>query len=504
MIPVEFPAGVTTLLSRTAKISNWRDANLVRWDDGITLRPVGGWEQVTLNTPFASKVRAMHRWVALNGIVWTAYVCEQHCYVESGGSLTDITPVAGIPAPSGDAAGYGELNYSTGNYGVDVPGAVSTLQKFSLAWTADNWGENLLVMWSYEGKLYQWSPATPATKLTAVTGAPTANRQFLITPERHVMLFGMGGAFGDIGWCSQEDISDWNFASLTNTAGMYTVDPLSPVVAARLSAAGILAFTPAMTHVLDYIGLPYIYRIRPVGKVPIPISAASTTSIPEGIVWVSVEGFWLWNGTTADIIPCPIWDSVSVRMDFARTIRESHIVSIINRGEFWWFWVDSSISTTATTRYIALDFRSKIWMPGYLSRTCGITYGNDRNPLMSDGIKVWKHETGFVYPDALFLPYLESQTLSAMGGERWITLNKLLPDIMGDKTALAFRVAKNNDRSVYSAQTYSEQRTVNGHGWVDIRETARDLRLRIEMVRNNDWSTIGPIILDIKPRGRKK
>jgi hypothetical protein len=502
MIPVEFPPGVTTLLSRSAKISNWRDANLVRWDDGTTLKPVGGWEQVTLTGTFASRIRFMHRGIALNGIVWTAYVCEQHCYVESGGSLTDITPAAGIPAPSGDNAGYGELNYNDNNYGVDVPGAVSTLQKFSLVWSADNWGQDLLVMWSYEGKLYKWSPTTPTAKLTAVTGAPVANRQFVITPERHVMLFGMAGAFGDIGWCSQEDITDWNFASIINTAGSYTVDPLSPIVAARLSSAGILVFTPAMTHALDYIGLPYVYRIRPVGKVPIPMSAASTASIPEGIIWISVEGFWLWNGNTADIIPCPLWDSIAARMDFGRTIREASVVSIASRGEIWWFWVDINLGIQ-TSRYVALDYRSKVWMPGFLSRTCGITYGNDRNPLMSDGYKVWKHEVGFVYPDALFMPFLESQTLNVAGGEKWSTITKILPDIMGDKTALAFSLMRNNDRSVYSKQTQSPQRTVNIHGWVDLRETARDLRLRIDMVKNLNWSTIGPILFDIKPRGSK-
>lgn len=30
MPEVDFPAGVTTLLSRAKKIQNWRDANLVR------------------------------------------------------------------------------------------------------------------------------------------------------------------------------------------------------------------------------------------------------------------------------------------------------------------------------------------------------------------------------------------------------------------------------------------------------------------------------------------
>jgi hypothetical protein len=142
-------------------------------------------------------------------------------------------------------------------------------------------------------------------------------------------------------------------------------------------------------------------------------------------------------------------------------------------------------------------------MSGYLNRTCGVTYGNDRNPIMTDGFTVWKHETGFVYPNALFMPYLESQTLNVAGGENWVTLSKILPDIMGDKTALAFSLMKNNDRTVYSSQTQSPQRTVNQFGWVDIRETARDIRLRIDMIKNNDWSTIGPIIFDMKPRGKK-
>src|SRR4249919_1338715 len=117
MASINFPAGVTTLLSRSAKIANWRDSNLMRWDDGITLKPVGGWQSLVLSPlqsngfVFASRCRAMHRWQALNGIIWTAYLCEQHCYVESGGTLTDITPAGGIPAPSGATAGYGELNY---------------------------------------------------------------------------------------------------------------------------------------------------------------------------------------------------------------------------------------------------------------------------------------------------------------------------------------------------------------------------------------------------------
>jgi hypothetical protein len=143
-------------------------------------------------------------------------------------------------------------------------------------------------------------------------------------------------------------------------------------------------------------------------------------------------------------------------------------------------------------------------MGGYLKRTCGLTFANDRFPVMSDGWKIWKHETGYTYPEAQFMPFLESQTLNVNGGDNWLTVSKILPEIAGDRTALAFSLALINDRTRSSDERYTTKRTANEHGWVDIRETARDVRLRIDMIKNNDWSTVGPIIFDSKIRGRKK
>ena len=499
---IEFPAGITTLLSRSSRIANWRDGNLVRWDDGITLRPISGWEQIPYPTAFASKVRAIHRWMTTTGIFYTAYLCEQHCYIDTGGTLFDATPTGGMQPFTGLQAGYGEKDYGEEAYGT-VRSGLSSIAKFSPAWSINNWGEDLLFMTSYDGRLLRWKPSASSTKASAVPNAPITNRQFVVTPQHHCMLFQMGGKFGDFGWCSEENIEDWDFASLVNTAGKFTVDPFAPIIAAHSSALGILVCTPAMSHFVEYSGLPYVYRQRPIGKVPMPISAASMSSIPEGIMWISVEGFWLYNGNSADIINCPMWDVISSRMDFERTVVDSHSVNMLVRGEIWWFWVDP-VFGLGPTRYTSYDYRSKVWMSGYLRRSCGNTYANDKYPIMSDGTKIWKHETGFSYPEALFMPFLESQTLNINGGDSWMTINKILPDIAGDRTAIAFSVSKHNDRSNYAEQTYSPQRTVNEHGWVDIRETARDLRLRIDMIRNADWSTVGPIIFDSRKRGRKK
>ena len=101
------------------------------------------------------------------------------------------------------------------------------------------------------------------------------------------------------------------------------------------------------------------------------------------------------------------------------------------------------------------------------------------------------------------MPFVESHTLNISDGENFSTVAKILPEVSGDKTAIAFSLAMINDRTKPDAEKYSVKRKINGHGWVDIRETARDARLRIDMVNNSDWGTVGPILFDIKPRGKK-
>ena len=504
MEPIEIPPGVTTLLSRAKRTSNWRETNLVRWENGTTLSPVGGWSEIDYGpTPFASRCRKIHRWMTLNGLMYTAYLCEGHVYVdESDGVLRDITPVGGMNVDLVYTAGYGEKEYGAYTYGTARPGE-SNFPPISQAYSLSNWGEDLLAMTSQDGRLLRWKPSTPATLLEAVPNFPAPARQFVVTNERHCMAFGINGNFGDFGWCDEADLEDWTFADPLNKAGMFTVEPLSPIVAAQLSDVGITVHTPIMTHIVQYIGVPYIYRIKPIGRVPIPISAQSTAAIPLGIIWVSIEGFWLYNGVNIDVVFCSVWDTVLERANMGVNVKECSCVTLLNRGEFWWFWVDKNLGSR-NSRYIALDYRAKIWMTGYLNRDCGYVYGNERVPIMSDGAKAYQHEVGLSYPGAIQLPFMETHVLNADGGAIHVTLNKLMAEVSGDNSPLRFSVAKSTKRADYTEEKYTPKRRVNEHGYVDIRETGRDLRLRIDVVEESkDWGSIGPFLMDLKARGAR-
>lgn len=500
MTPVEFPPGVTTLASKNAKITNWREAHLIRWDNGTTLRPVGGWERLSIG-PFASRLRKMHRWISNDNIVLRAYLCEQHCYVELSGVLTDITPTGGMTPIGMNRGGYGDLKYNAAKYGTARAGqskALLTTPMFSM----DNWGEELRVMTSSDGRYLGWKPATPTVHLAPILNAPIGNRSFVITPERHAMIFALND-FAKFGWSNAGDDTNWTLgADILSRSNFYDVSPRSPIITQQLFSNGIVMFTTAMAYLITWSGLPYVYTYDPIGKVSIPYSPASICETPEGVVWPSFDGWWIYDGTSPRVIPCDIWDRIQDTIDVVPTRNHGACIHISNKGEVWWFYVSKSSPNGYTDRFAVWDYRSKIWTMGKLSRTCGYVYANDPYPIMSDGVNVWKHESGWVYPDT-DMPWLESQNLNVTGGENFITLNKIMPDIAGDIDALRFSVAKTNDRAGYAPDTYTTKRKKQQTGYVDIRETARDMRLRVDMVANSDWSTMGPILIDAKMRGKK-
>lgn len=499
MIPIEFPPGVTALSSKNAKILNWRESHLMRWHE-TTLKPVLGWEKY--KTPvFASKLRKMHRWTRNDGTIITAYLCEQHVYIERDGVFTDITPAGGMAVPIVNIAGYGDDLYSFSKYGTPRPGD-SRLNFTTNIYSLSNWGEELRAMTSADGRYLGWKPSDPpGTKMTAVTGAPVGNRAFIITPERHAMLFGMN-AFDRFGWSDEEDDTNWAFGDILSRARYYDVYPKSYIITQQLMDVGILMFTPAMSYLIEWQGLPYVYSYRPIGEISVPISPASLCPTPLGVMWVATDGWWIFDGTAPRTVPCDVWDWIVDNVDMADARFTGACVHLGYAGEVWWFFPDKDSPTGFNNRYAMFDYRAKTWATGRLGRICGFVYPNSVFPILSDGINVWKHNSGLLYPDA-DMPWIESQNLAPDGGEHYMTLKRILPDVQGDSDAIRWRVVKSNARDGYETEIFSPQRKKNGSGFVDIRESARDMRLRIEMVKSADWGTIGPILFDMSGRGKK-
>lgn len=508
IVPLEIPPGVVRTPTKASRSSNWREVNLIRWDNGI-MRPVDGWQRVGMSgDSFASRIRQIHTWTDNNGIRWTAFLCESNMYVESGGVLHDITPEGGMVSPYSDlvAGGYGMDAYDEGLYGTPRSDRLE-IRLVTNTYTIDNWGEDLLAMTSVDGRLLQWSPPDPGDPLppaAQVENSPLG-RFFSVTPERHVMIFGLDGTFNRFGWCSQENINDWNFASTLNTAGFFDIQPASPFVAGKYAGDGVVFFTAnGKAHISRFIGLPNVYSNEELGTATVPMSHMSLCNTAIGMVWPSRSGFWNYNGASIVPIQCPVWDWIVSDFNEVYTRYEAYSVDIPSRSEMWWFFCSSG--SQKNDRAVIYNYREGWWSQARIGRTCGVASTFEETAIMAHDTTVYQHEKATSYPDAPELPWAETFTMNLGDGSVDMMVYQILPDITGDASGLEFSLAVKNRRAQIAGsdgEVYTPRKKVKPNGYVDIRASGRDFRLRVDSTGTSisRW-TLGQTLVDVRPRGK--
>lgn len=501
-ITIEIPAGVVATPTKRSRSANWAETNLVRWVDG-KLSPIGGWSKLNY-PPFASRLRAIHRWTDNLGRKMVGYLCESHVYVDVGGVLYDVSPVVPLVPPSSSftAGGFGDNTFGYGTYGDARPNKLSR-SVVPDVFTIDNWGQNLLVMSSVDGRLLQWDPTSLANKCEPVLNAPTANRTFVVSPYRHVVLFGMGGVQSEWGWCNEEDIENWNFADLTSKAGKNNIQPASSVICATRSGSDIVVFTEDnVGHIVNYIGLPFIFSMDVLGAEGAPIASDAISDTPDGCIWASRDGFWRHSAGSVAPIASPVWSWVDTLIDEDNARFMAAFAVMPDYSEVYFFF--PSKGNSVNTHYVVYNFKEGWWGTGRMQRSCGAKSTFTGYPLMSDGTNVYRHEFGNAY--ALLpgeeLPWAKTHNMNIMNGSSMLTIGRVIPDYEGNVSDIRFRLDYALFRAGDTVPMNSGDKPVT-EGIVGFGDTGRDFQLTIKQVANKvaDW-TVGNHIIEAVRRGR--
>lgn len=501
MTTLNSPPGVVATPTKARSSLNWSDANLIRWErDRLT--PVGGWSRLAY-TATASNVRRVFQWRDNSDTNWTAILCDAHLYVEYEGDLVDITPVGGIAAPSTSfvSGGYGDDSYSDGSFGTPRPDQPNE-KSVGFAFTLDNWGQDLLAMTSVDGRLLRWDPTTlPTGKAEVVPNAPVSNRSFVVTPERHVILFDAGGVAGEFAWCDQEDIENWDFADVDSKAGTLPLEPRAKGVAARHIPGGTISFTTRAVHFISFTGMPYIYGADNIGGSSVtPISDRCLVETDAGAVWLSESGVWGSSGLSVARVDCKVWDKIknSVNWFVARFTASATVIE--DRTEIW-FCLPTGDSTK-NNMVVIYNYVDNWWSLGRLSRSAGASSTYTTYPIMADDTVLYQHETGNRMDDAPEKPWVESYAIQTGDGSQ-MTIQQLEPDVEGDFSDVRY-VFKFRDHLAGGDEEYSTDPIRVYDGFVDVQETGRDFRVRIECTGDvvGNW-TIGDSQLHAVKRGKR-
>lgn len=553
-LPITFAPGVVRSSTAAGVGAQWYDSHLMRWVLG-RMRPITGWERMDLPT-FPSKIRAMHVWTDLGGTERTAIFCEGHLFVLEGpdvpgddDQLRDITPAGGIELPANNAdGGYGDDPYGANPEPEPdppefLPNTYGTKRlprpdrrRLGEIWKLGNFGEDLIAMSSADGRLLRWEPhpLVPETPNLAkvVPTAPIGSRTFVITAERHVMLFGMSATaagqvpaieFGvnSFGWCDQENIDDWNFTSIENTAGYYSVEPANRIVCAMQAQYAIIFWTTSGAYAVEYKALPYVYTYSYLGQYTAPISGLAPAVYSGTVMWPAQDGFWRFDGSQIQMVNCPILDWFQDTSDDVHT--RLYMAGWLNgvNSEIWWCFPRKAVGDEPTAvennTLIVYNFREQWWSIGKLARTCGIAGMSLGYPLMASIDTVYRHEKGTFYPDPdpdFELPWIRSGFIGLEKGVTMATTKQLLVDTDADLDAVSYQLFATKGRYKGAPErtlgpklpaTRRNEATGalrNQQGKIDYRISGRDFAVKMQSVGQKMW-TFGEGQVIVTPRGKR-
>jgi hypothetical protein len=492
MTDLAIPPGVVRGPTSNMTPGKWWDSNLVRWRAG-TMQPVGGWSRI-LTSPLASTPRCLHGWRNHLDNRVTAVGCDGHLYVNGSDGLLDITPTVFTPAdvPSVEG-GYGTWDYGEEDYGdgreAGTPSGYANPFRFSL----DNFGTHLLALSSADGKLMYWDPSASMTQAVVVATAPTGNNAMGVTDERHVVL--LKGR--DVMWSSRESYTDWDFASLTNTAGTLPAQTQGTLRAMCNVREGMLIFSETDVFLLRFVGDPFIYSLDKIGEGVTLIGPEAIAAFNGRAIWRGREGFYSYDAGYIKPLPSDVGDYLDRDMDASQSFR----MHMSNSGVFpeVWGWYPSA-GNAECDKYFIYNYEEGWWAVGTMSRTCALGAGTEQYPYAggSDGY-LYQHETGDAMGshDAGDI-YAESGAVKVPGLVSTVT--QFIPDseIGPEKTAFTFYTRM----TMEAAEVVKGPYYVRSDGYMDVMFTARSMRVRVQAREAGFW-TIGSPEFEAKTRGRR-
>jgi hypothetical protein len=497
LVPLDIPPGVYRNGTEYESKGRWFDTNLVRWREG-RLEPVGGWTNFDATSPAISgTARGIHSWRNNSQNPRLAVGTSTKLYISTGGKFYEIQPADLVEGREDSflGVGYGSGNFGQEPYGVERISGELTLN--ATTWSLDNWGEYLVACSTADGRLIEWT-GDENVVAAVIANAPIDCQGLLVSNERHLVALGADGDPRKVAFSDQEDNTTWTPAA-SNLAGDLLLETSGNIKCARKVGADILIWTDVDVHLMRYLGPPYVYGIERIGTNCGIIGPNGMVVAGNTAVWLSESGFWIYDGAIRPL-QCDALIDVTDQINAGQGNKTfgGHNSEF---GEMWFFY--PSASSTENDKYIIYNYRYGHWAVGSLARTCWVDQGVFRNPIAvdPDGVSYF-HEIGSLDNGATRVGdvYAVSGPIELGQGDRFAVVDRIITDDYENLPSLKAVIGTKNTPE----ESYSDSEFLLGEtdGYIDVRLTARQLRVKLEATRDEQFK-FGTIRMNLKQGSRR-
>jgi len=392
-------------------------------------------------------------------------------------------------------------------------------------WDMDNFGEDLVANIRH-GPIYYWHqelgvtkravPLNQAITVGSITytpnQVPSYAAQVLVSPnDRHVIALGcddMGATEPDpllIRWSDEEDAYDWE-PRRDNSAGGQRLSLGSYIISGLRTRQEILVWTDLGLWSMKYIGTPYIFGFDVIAEGLSILGPNAAVNAGNMLFWADRGLFYAYTGQVQEL-PCAVKDYVFSDFNYTQQYKmaagHNH-----NFSEVIWFY--PSAESDENDRYVLYNYVEQTWSIGTITRGAWLDMGRGAYPIASGVNNVnllYYHELSDD-ADGLPLPaYIESSDLDANGGDHFLFLSRMFPDMhfrgsAGDTQTVGISVLKRN--SAQDVKQVARRFTVTPRTeqvWLRVR--ARQLSFRVESDNLGVAWRLGQLRGDLQPDGQR-
>ena len=417
------------------------------------------------------------------------------------------------------SSGWGTNSWGSGGFGSAT--SIASGGQLRL-YSQDNFGEDLLFN-PRGGGIYYWdeSSGTSAravniTTLGGASDAPVVALQVMVSDiDQHVIAFGtnpIGSSNIDplfVRFSDQENVADWT-PRATNTAGGVRINSGSQIIGAVQARQEILIFTDASIHSMRFSGAPFTFQFQTLSTDVSMISPKAAVNARGSVYFMDKGNFYVYNGSVQPL-PCSVKDHVYSNLN---TDQEFKIFAAENNAfsEVTWFYPIGT-GNTEITNYVTFNYAENLWSVGTLDRGAWTDASTRTKPLAStvfdgntDQNYLYSHEVGHDDDGQAITAFVESGDLEIGDGERFMMLNRIIPDfsfsgVTGD--ASMDLTIKGSNYPLETPSTLATATVTNNTQASDIRARARHTVIRVESSGVGYGWRLGGLRFDMRQDGRR-
>ena len=390
-------------------------------------------------------------------------------------------------------------------------------------WSLDNWGEDIVAN-RRKGSIYYWDTDLSTTPLraTLVSGAtnstPTTVNSVIVSPnDRHLIALGSNsfnttasptGSFDPmtVRWSDQEDYTNW-VPSVSSTSGEVILADGTKIVGGVRSRNAINIWTDNSLWTMQYVGLPFIFRMQQMGTNCGLISQHAGVDYDGRAVWMGYDNFYMFDGQVRSL-PCTVRRYIFERLNMSQ---KDKIFAGINSEFKEIVWLYPSTDSTDCDSYVIWSPDENYWTYGsgiFTTFADKAVFGNTiTTGISGNNNYLFNNEPNGLYTaDGVAISsFIESADFDMQDGNEIMFLSRVIPDFTINDGSLTFSIkTKDFPESGTSREKPVPPHTVTEDTTkIDLRARGRQGRVRVSCNSTGTSWRWGSIRLAIQPDGRR-